>query len=503
METATPARVRPSPTHDVLTPARPPAGRGDPARWWPGYVMRVLVTDAVAVYVAIFTAYVVRFDAVGTARVTGHLSISYLVVSVVLMWAWLAALVLGRTQDRRLIGAGATEYQRVVGATWRLFATVAVVAFLLRMEIARGYLAIALPVGLTLLLLGRVAWRRWLHRRRRAGQMGSRVLVVGQRDKAEALILELGVRRGAGLVVAGVCLPELERGTSDAICGVPVVATFDDAAAMARALGVDAVAVTGSDAVTAETVRRLGWDLEGSGIDLALAVSLTDVAGPRVSMQPVDGLPLIYVDEPRFSGTKYALKSTLDWLGAAAITLVLAPALLGVACLVKLTSAGPVLYKQERVGLGGTTFHVFKFRSMVVDAHSLLDEVLEAEGKPSMGLFYKPKNDPRVTSVGHLLRRYSVDELPQLLNVLRGEMSLVGPRPQILREVELYDRKARRRLLVKPGLTGLWQVSGRSELSPEDGIRLDVYYVENWTVSGDLAILLRTVKAVLGGEGAY
>jgi exopolysaccharide biosynthesis polyprenyl glycosylphosphotransferase len=498
VQTATPDRVRPAHADGEPLSVDPTVDVARPVRWWSGYLTRVLVTDAVAVYLAVFTAYLVRFDAVGTARVSGDLSTSYLVVSVVLMWAWLAALVLGRTQDRRLVGTGPTEYQRVVGVTWRLFAAVAVAAFLLRMEIARGYLAVALPLGLTLLLLGRFGWRQWLHRRRRAGHMASRVLVVGHRDEAEALIRQVAIRRGAGLAVAGVCLPRPDEGTHD-VLGVPVVGTFDSAAGVAQVLGVDAVAVTGADAVTAGTVRRLGWDLEGSGIDLALAVSLTDVAGPRVHMQPVNGLPLIYVDEPRFSGPKYALKSALDWALALSIALAIAPVLAVIALLVKMTSRGPVIYRQERVGRGGRTFAMLKFRSMEQGADRRLDEVMGSD----VGMFYKAKNDPRVTPLGRVLRRYSLDELPQLFNVLRGEMSLVGPRPQIDREVALYDRRAHRRLLVKPGLTGLWQVSGRSELSPDEAIRMDVYYVENWTVFGDLLILARTAKAIVAGEGAY
>jgi exopolysaccharide biosynthesis polyprenyl glycosylphosphotransferase len=475
------------------------AASSRPPRWWSSYTARLLVTDAVAVYIAVFTAYLVRFDALGAARVSGALSINYLVVSTVLMWSWLFALVLGRTQDRRLIGVGLSEYQRVVSVTWRLFAAVAVAAFLLRMEIARGYLAIALPMGLTLVLLGRLGWRHWLRARREAGEMDVRVLVVGHRDKAEALVRELAAHRGAGFGVVGVCLPDGAADQPTTLDGIPVLGTFDDAAAVARSLGVDAVAVTGSDAMTAGAVRRLGWDLEGTGTDLALALSLTDVAGPRVLMQPVNGLPLIYVDEPKFSGPKYALKTALDWVLTLAIVVVLAPVLAVLALLVKATSPGPVIFRQNRVGRDGAVFPMLKFRSMDANASSRLDEVMS----DGVGLFYKSKTDPRVTPLGRVLRRFSLDELPQLFNVLRGEMSLVGPRPQIDREVALYDRTAHRRLLVKPGLTGLWQVSGRSELSPEESIRMDVYYVENWTVFGDLAILVRTVRAVLGSEGAY
>ena len=255
--------------------------------------------------------------------------------------------------------------------------------------------------------------------------------------------------------------------------------------------------------ITAEAVRRLGWDLEGTGIDLALAVALTDVAGPRVLMRPVNGLPLMYVDEPHFTGLKFVAKSVFDWVGAICVTILLSPVLLAVAVAVTTTSRGPVFYMQERVGRDGRHFRMIKFRSMVTGAHDHLAEVLALEGVESVGMFYKPKNDPRVTPVGRFIRKYSLDELPQLFNVLRGDMSLVGPRPQIDNEVVQYDRTAHRRLLVKPGLTGLWQVSGRSDLSIEDGIRMDVYYVENWSLFGDMLILARTAKTILAAHGAY
>lgn len=490
--TSTASAVRTAPVRTV--PDRSP-------RWWTAYATRVLITDAAAIYLALFVAYVVRFET-GNATVSGGLSPSYLAVSVVLMWAWIFALVVGRTQDRRLVGIGPAEYQRVASVTWRLFAGVAVVAYLGRMEIARGYLGIAFPLGLVLILLGRYGWRQWLKRRRRRGGFQSRVLVLGHGEKAAELVREMQERSDAGFGVVGVCVPD-GMAVPEQLGGVPVLGTTSDVGAVARQNHVDAVTVVGSDAITAEEVRRLGWDLEGSGIDLALAATFRDVAGPRVLMQPVNGLPLVYVDEPHFTGAKYLLKTAVDWLGALCAVVVLAPVLVLVGVLVKCTSQGPVLYRQDRIGVGGRTFPMLKFRSMVVDAHDRLAEVLAAEGVDAVGLFYKPKNDPRVTPLGRFLRKYSLDELPQLFNVLRGDMSLVGPRPQISTEVALYDRKAHRRLLVKPGLTGLWQVSGRSSLTVEEGIRMDVYYVENWTLFGDLLIAARTLRVLLRGEGAY
>ncbi|KQR12064.1 polyprenyl glycosylphosphotransferase [Cellulomonas sp. Leaf334] len=452
--------------------------------------------------VAVAVAYLVRFDGSGLAIVSGEFAPSYLSVSATLAVAWLAALAVGRTRDRRVLGAGAAEFSRVFNVTWRLFAAVAVVAYLLRMEIGRGYLGFAAPLGLGLILAGRAFWRRWLHANRDAGGFQSGILVIGHRDKAAGLIGELHKNARVGFTVLGVCVPTGEIVEGELIGGVPVLGGMDRAAEIAERVGASAVAVTGADAITADTVRQLGWDLEGKGIDLALTLSLVDVAGPRVLMQPVSGLPLMYVDEARFTGGKYIAKSVFDWVMAALITAVLLPVLAIIAILVRVTSSGPALYRQERIGKDGRRFRIFKFRTMAVGADKRLAEVLADQGIEFVGMFYKPTNDPRVTRVGRVLRKYSLDELPQLFNVLAGDMALVGPRPQIDAEVAQYDRTAHRRLRVKPGLTGLWQVSGRSSLTPEDGIRLDVNYVENWTLFGDLVILARTLRVVTRGVGA-
>ncbi|HEX6872569.1 MAG TPA: sugar transferase, partial [Micromonosporaceae bacterium] len=248
-------------------------------------------------------------------------------------------------------------------------------------------------------------------------------------------------------------------------------------------------------------LRRLGWQMEGTGIDLVLAPALTDVAGPRIHTRPVAGLPLIHVESPEFSGVRKAVKGLVDRSLALLALILLSPVFLVVAIAIRLDSRGPVFFRQTRVGLGGQEFGVFKFRSMVVDADNMLDEL--SQYNETDGLMFKMRRDPRVTRVGAFLRKWSLDELPQLLNVVSGEMSLIGPRPPLPSEVAWYDQDVARRLLVKPGMTGLWQVSGRSDLSWEDGIRLDLYYVENWSLATDLTILWKTVGAVVRRRGAY
>ena len=282
------------------------------------YVFRIAVTDGISVAVAVAVAYIVRFAADGSARVGGEFSPSYLVVSVVLFAAWTSALFLERTYDHRIIGAGPAEYQRVWQASWRLGALVAVVAYMLRMEIGRGYLGFAFPLGLAFVFVGRYSWRQWLHRQRGAGLLQSRVLVVGHLRKAALLITELKEAPNTGFGVIGACVPAAEVAGGKA-GGVEILGTMDEVATLAVNHRVDIVAVVGSDEMTNEALRRLAWDLEGTGIDIALTIAIRDVAGPRVTMQPVNGLPLVYVDEPRFAGPKYVLKSVMDWeIGRAA-----------------------------------------------------------------------------------------------------------------------------------------------------------------------------------------
>ena len=300
----------------------------------------------------------------------------------------------------------------------------------------------------------------------------------------------------AGFTVVGACLPSRDERMRSGD-NVDVLGDYADVASVAVAVRADIVAVTASESIAPEALRRLAWSLEGLDVDLVVAPAVTDVAGPRVSVRPVAGLPLLYVDEPRFSGWQRLVKGTIDRIGAALGLVLLAPVLLIIGLVVRLTSHGPALFRQDRVGLDGRTFKVVKFRTMDADADHHREELHELnEGD---GLLFKIADDPRVTTVGRFLRRTSVDELPQLVNVLFGEMSLVGPRPLAV-DGEAFADHEHRRHLVKPGMTGLWQVSGREEQSWDDAVRLDLYYVENWSLAMDLLILLRTVVAVFRGR---
>ncbi len=414
--------------------------------------------------------------------------------------AWPLLLLGSDAYDERVFGAGSDEYRRVGRAGVLLVALTSAVSYAAQLEISRALVILAVPALTVLTLLGRFAGRRRLHRLRCRGEATTRVVVVGRGGAVLDLAAAMGRERHAGLQVVGACVTPESRTRVAGALGVPVRG-LDDVAAMAERLGADTVAVTSASETAAEYLRRLSWQLEGTGIELLVAPGLIEVAGPRLHIRPLEGLPLLSVEQPRFEGWGRVVKGAVDRSVAAVALVVLAPALLVLAAAVRLDSPGPVLYRQERVGVNGRPFTMLKFRSMVADADRQV-EALQAHNI-SDGLLFKMRRDPRVTRVGGWLRRLSLDELPQLLNVLGGSMSLVGPRPPLPREVARYDSSVSRRLLVRPGLTGLWQISGRSDLSWEEAVRLDLRYVENWSLAMDALILVKTFRAVLSRAGAY
>ena len=473
--------------------ARPDGLRGW-APWRRQYVAGLVLLDAGVVVAAIGAGYLVRFGTVYPAS----RSVPYPLVGLAVAVGWLVCLQAAGAYETRHLSAGAEEFKRVIRAGLVVAGLTAAVCYVVALDVARGVVAVVIPLGMGLLLLGRWLSRRAVAWRRNEGDWTYRIIAVGSRDAVNHLIATSHKRSQAGLRVIGACLDDADLSTPlDG--GVQVVGKAVDAARVAEQWGADVVALAGSS-LPPYRIRELGWQLEGSGRELVMSPGLTDVAGPRVHVSPVEGLPLMWVDQPQFTGLSRVVKRAMDILGAAVVLVLAAPLLIVVAALIKATSRGPVLFTQQRTGQHGQEFAVFKFRSMYVDAEARRAELMERN--ESDGALFKMRRDPRVTSIGRIIRRLSIDELPQVLNVLRGEMSLVGPRP-LAAEDSGYQGHARRRLLVRPGMTGLWQVSGRSDLSWDDAVRLDLYYVENWSLALDLAIVARTVHTVLRGRGAY
>lgn len=474
-------------------------------KWQKNYARRLFITDVLAIGVAISSSQLLWYGVqaaslqIDVKDIAGF-SVGYTSISVVLFAIWVVILDIYSTRDHKQIGSGSTEYKRILDATLRLFGLVAIVMFLLQSQLGRGYFLTALPLGLVLLLASRWLWRQWLVAKRAEGKYLHRSLLVGDRRKTAHLAASILRDGGAGLDMVG-SLTKNGTVDDDLIPGVEVLGVYEDVIHFVDKLNVDTVVFTGADDLGPRAQRELGWQLESRHVELIVAPALTDVAGPRIHARPVAGLPLIHVDYPTFEGTKHLAKRGFDIMASGLGLLLLSPLFIAIAIAVRRSSEGPAFFYQERVGLNGGNFRMVKFRSMVVDAEDQLLSLLDqSEGN---GILFKMKSDPRVTKIGRFLRRYSLDELPQLINVFKGDMSLVGPRPPLATEVQEYDKWSLRRLLVKPGVTGLWQVSGRSDLSWNDSVRLDLYYVENWSLTGDIVILFRTIKTITAAEGAY
>lgn len=466
--------------------------------WHSRFGRRLLVSDA-AVLVWVFGMNHLVWAVVPSWRdAQPSFSVFWVGVSVGLAVTWHLVLTLAGTRDPQVLGAGPDEYKRIINATIVMFAVIAFVGYVLGLTVPRSYVLVSLPFGIALLLVSRWSWRQWLLVQRQRGAMTQRALVVGNVDSVEPLVAVIGRNRSYGYDVVGACITGAQ--VPERVGGVEVLGGVDDLMTTILAAGVDSVIVTSSDLTHPLMVRRLGWDLEGYDIEIIVAPSLANIAGPRVHIRPVAGLPLLHVEQPSYRGASRWAKALLDRVGGTALLLIAAPIFATVAVAIKVTSPGRVFFVQERVGRDGRRFAMIKFRTMVDGAH-LMVSGLEADRGNAM--MFKMRDDPRVTRAGRFLRRYSLDELPQLINVVKGDMSLVGPRPPLVEEVSGYAPEARRRLLVRPGMTGPWQISGRSDLGWEETMRLDLYYVENWSIVGDLLILWKTIKAVRSSSGAY
>ncbi len=471
-------------------------GEGTLARraWRSAYVRRLVLLDALAALVAGMVGSLVPED----GPLMGLTASTAVVLALPLVW--LGAMLAARAYEQRYLWVGPEEFRRALTAAALLLATVGTVSWAFKLEVARSFVVVALPLATLLTLAARLALRLRLHAQRAHGRHVQTTVLVGHRSGVAALSAQMDREVRHGYRVIGCCLP-LSAGDRDVFEGLPVLGSLDEVADVVRRYEIDTVAVLPSPELEGARLRKLGWDLEDTEAELLLAPAVTEVAGPRVHVRPVAGLPLVHVERPEFTGVRRVLKEVVDRTAAALGVLLLSPVLAVLALLVKVTSQGPVFFRHERIGRDGQPFRVLKFRSMVVDADRAETDLHDRnEGN---AVQFKMRRDPRVTGIGAVMRRYSLDELPQLFNVLGGSMSLVGPRPHVTREVEQYGFDMRRRLLVKPGITGLWQVSGRSDLSWDDAVRLDVRYVENWSLAVDAVILWKTAGAVLRGSGAY
>jgi exopolysaccharide biosynthesis polyprenyl glycosylphosphotransferase len=497
-------RDRASGSPEIADPVASP-GATTLRRWQYQYSHRLRISDSVIVVASVMLAQYVRFGD-SPDRTSAYSGPVMTLFSILFAALWLSSLAVFQTRSTRVIGAGIDEYRRIGSASFWTFGIIAMVTLLAKVDLARGYLAIALPVGTIGLLASRSLWRNYIGRKRARGQCQTMILAVGDHKAVSHLAHELARNPKDGCVVVGVCIPGYgpPRGNTLTVEGreVPILGDETHAVAAIDSCGADTVAVARTEHFGVHGIRELMWQLETMDIDLVVSPGVMDVAEARLTLRPTAGLPMLHVEKPQYEGTQRFQKQFFDVCFSLAALIGTAPLLIASAIAIKLTSRGPVFYPSERIGIDGKPFTMLKFRTMTNGADSQIDHLLSLN-ECAGGMLFKMRQDPRITPVGRILRRFSIDELPQFINVIRGDMSVVGPRPPLRREVENYDGDVHRRLLVKPGVSGLWQVSGRSNLSWEESVRLDLSYVDNWSMAGDLMIIAKTVKAVLTSHGAY
>ena len=466
-------------------------------------------TDVAAIAIAIFVSYLVMFEDITLVTASAssegllRLTLNPLAEALVMSLVWLIALRVFNSREHRVVGAENEEYKRVVNASLSVLGLFALASLFLKLDVSRLFVTYSLLGGTLLLVFSRMFWRRWLRRQRLRGNYRDAIAISGPAAIVAELVERL--RRDPASTFEPKLLIASNEGEVAKLASLGIATTnqLENPAEALKQQGINALILSGSDNLSSKRFKSIAWNLEGSGIDLIVAPGLVEASAPRVHTRPVSGISFLEVESPTFEGGRFAAKQTFDIVACAILIAIFSPILLVTAMAVKLSDRGPIFFKQERHGRNGDVFRMIKFRSMKVGAEKLHEDLKKmSEAQLVNTNMFKLPNDPRITKVGKFIRRYSIDELPQLFNVIKGDMSLVGPRPPLPSEVVNYETHAHRRLLVKPGITGIWQVSGRASLSWDETVRLDLDYVENWSFTGDLLILVKTVGAVFAGAGA-
>ena len=463
-------------------------GIGSTSVWKPQLRKNLAFFDFVTLTLNLLLVLTLRFPNTWQGDLSDY-ELRNIFLGLLILSSWIFFLWFNGSRDINVLGFGADEYKRIINATLLSFTFIAFISYIFKLEISRAFVLLIFPFGLLLLFVSRRILRKRLLRARNEGRYLSRVLLLhsGSLDPVEAR-LEIAKHAGFSIVHKISTFENIKFEISEIV-------------SQALAMKCDLIMIGQSAVISAIELRKLGWAIEATNINFVVAPAVTEIAGPRLKISNVEGLPLLHLEQPDFSGTSRITKRLLDLVISIIGLIVISPLLILISLIIKIYDRGSVLYLQKRIGRNNQEFIVYKFRTMFEGSHGQRAQVMAETNKdPRLA---KDPQDPRVTKPGLFLRRWSIDEIPQLLNVIKGEMSLVGPRPPLAEEVNQYEKSETRRLLVKPGLTGLWQVSGRSELDWEDAVRLDLYYVENWSLTLDLLIIIRTAAAVWRGEGAY
>ncbi len=466
-------------------------------------VAKIIGVDLIAQILAIAAVIGIQ---VRTLTATGISMMSLLAIALPVCWLGVVALTGGYKAN--LLRNRDAELRHVFRSALYVSAIGCIAFNSFASGISQTTVFATVGTALVLMVVGRLLIRRAIARAWRANEATTGVVLVGSLASVLDTAARMGESPDSGLRVVGLCVSTPEFEDRDSMRPVAVPDSFPivsdaDLLHIVNEHNAGMVIITSPSAIGTTRIREIAWMLEATGADLVMATGLDQVADHRMRLQRLGGGCFISVDQPRYTGVRRTVLDVCERAIAALGLIVLSPLVGAIVLAVRLDSKGKAFFVQTRVGRGGKTFRMFKFRSMVTDAESLRDEVVCAENEPDRGPMFKSRNDPRITKIGALLRKSSLDELPQLLNVVFGSMSLVGPRPALPDEVAQYEGSEIRRLLVKPGITGLWQVSGRSNLSWEQTVNLDLDYVENWSPGMDLSIMSRTLGAVTRSAGAY
>ncbi|MCF6785243.1 MULTISPECIES: sugar transferase [Corynebacterium] len=471
----------------------------------------ILVSEAIAIVSLIvaadylpITARSARTFTLGSYTGTAPM----FVPGTILFALWVMVMRIMRTTDSAILGQGALEYSRIARATTFAFGLFAIVCELTQYTSGFRFLVFTYPVDLVTLLLIRYGWRRFYCWQLDNKRLSQRAIFIGDPHSISEVYGTLRRQLDTKFDIVGFCSTQADAHSEEQLAELkrrfPEAEIHDNwhqIDVMVSLLQADSVIVTVSNQIGMDDMRELMWRLDGLNVELLVAPTVANVTGRRVQMLLIAGVPLLKLERPQHARTHCVSKIVFDRVVAALLLLMASPLLLVCAVAIKLDDGGPVFYTAERMGKKNKPFGMIKFRSMVQNTDQMVAQLKDqSDGND---VLFKMKNDPRVTRVGSFLRRYSIDELPQLFNVLKGDMSLVGPRPPLRREVEQYTGLVGNRMLVLPGMTGLWQVSGRSNLSWEESVSLDLNYVENWSFMADLMILWKTGRAVLTSDGAY
>lgn len=481
-------------------------------RWRFAFVASLIAIDLAVMLLSLTVSLVINgaaFDAIGDVM-------PFWLFLILFSLIWLLCLAFAGTYHRHVMADGYELYAKIINASLLTIISYCSLAFIFKLALPRTALIIAPVIAFFLDIIARWQMRQALHRHRSKGSCKYRTVVIGSSDGINKALQTMRNCMNWGCEPVAVCPIEADPASKDAYVVTSYtpdaniegssklkVIPFNSAfPRICESLGVQEVYVADVLSRDSEMLHGLSLAVESLGMELALAVSLADVSGHRLYLRNTMEQPVLLASLPQYTGAANVIKRLLDIIGSLCALIISSPILLGVAIAIKLDDGGPVFFSQTRIGLHGKPFKMYKFRSMVTNAEELKKKLAEETGQEDRFIF-KMKDDPRITKVGHFIRKTSLDEFPQFYNVLKGDMSLVGPRPALPEEVARYGSLYSARLLVKPGITGPWQVSGRSDLSQEQSEYLDVSYIENWSIAGDLAILAKTVMVIFPGRGSY